>query len=92
MGGDINNPEPGLSPGLAPSLGHQCNGPVSWLRHIQFMLYWYEREMLPPSRNNRTQKEIMQNHIWSTYKFRGRNGPTRIYPLCSIPLEHYYFK
>lgn len=29
-GGDINNPEPGLSPGLALSLGHQCNGPVSW--------------------------------------------------------------
>lgn len=43
-GGDINNLEPGLSPGLALSLGHQCNGPVSWSRHIQFMLYWYETE------------------------------------------------
>lgn len=49
-GGDINNPEPGLSPGLALSLGHQRNGPVSRSRHIQFMLYWYlvNREQLPP--------------------------------------------
>lgn len=54
MGGDINNPEPGLSAGLALSLGHQCNGPVSWQMHIQYMLYWYEREMIPARKNNRT--------------------------------------
>lgn len=40
-GGDINNPEPGLSLGLALGLGHQavtgCSGPVYWERNIQFM-------------------------------------------------------
>lgn len=57
-GGDINNPEPGLSPGLALSLGHQRNGPVSWSRHIQFMLYWYlvNREQLPPKYEEQNQK------------------------------------